>query len=128
MKRLVFVVVGVLLAMVVLFTGCSSKAPPASAPVAPAAPPTQEVTGILKDVNTPAETGKDVVTIQTPQGEKTLPIAADTTFKLEGKACTLDQIAALDLEKVSYNCTTVYGIDQNGYEVVVGIDVAKTYP
>lgn len=124
MKKLAFVVMGVLLTVVmILSVGCATKAPPA-----PAAPPTQEVTGTLKDVNTPAEAGKDVVTIQTPQGEKTLPITANTTFSLEGKACTLDQIAALDLAKVSYNCTTVYGIDQNGYEIVLGVDVTKTYP
>ena len=119
MKRLVFVVTVGLLAMTILPVGCAKTTP---APTAP----TQNVTGILKDINTPDDPGKDVVVVQTPQGEKTLPITTTTTFSLEGKACTLDQIAALDLAKASYNCTTVYGIDQNGYQVVVGVDVTKT--
>ena len=60
MKRVVFVVAGVLLVMVVLLAGCTKTTP------APA--PTQTVTGNLPGVNPPAQPGPDVVTIQTPQG------------------------------------------------------------
>lgn len=104
MKSLVFVVIGVLLAMVVLSVGCATKTPP-TVPTAP----TQNVTGILKDVNVPAEPGKDVITIETPQGLQTFPVTSNTTYTLEGKICKLEDInKAVEAANVSYNCTLVY--------------------
>ena len=104
MKSLVFVVIGVLLAMVVLSVGCATKTPPA----VPKAP-TQNVTGTLKDANTPAEAGQDVVTVETPQGLQTFPVTSNTTYTLEGKICTLEDInKAVEAANVSYNCTLVY--------------------
>lgn len=100
MKRVVLVVTGVLLVMVVLFVGCTPKTAPA--PVA-----TQTVTGVLGTINTPAEPGPDIVTIQTPEGLKTFPINAYTTYSLGGNACTLDQLEAVTTGNVSYNCTLV---------------------
>ena len=103
MKRLVFVVTGVLLATAILSVGCGAKTTPA-----PAAP-TQNVTGTLKDANTPAEAGQDVVTVETPQGLQTFPVTSNTTYTLEGKICTLEDInKAVEAANVSYNCTLVY--------------------
>ena len=116
MKSLVFVVIGVLLAMVVLPVGCA-KTPP----VAPKAP-TQNVTGTLKDVNTPADAGKDVVTVETPQGLQTFPVTSNTTYTLEGKICKLEDInKVVEAANVSYNCTIVYD-DELG---AIGVYVTK---
>lgn len=113
MKRLVFVVTGVLLATVILFAGCAKKEP------VPAAP-TQNVTGILKDVNTPAEPGKDVVVVQTPQGQQTLTITADTRITLDGDACPLEDIGKLvEAGNVTYNCTAIYDQYYNVVELAV---------
>ncbi len=103
MKRLIFVVTGVLLAIVILSVGCSSK----PKPVEPAAPTTQNVTGILKDINTPAEAGPDTVTIQTPTGEtKIIPFAPNDHFFLDGAACPLEEVQKVELGTgVSYNCS-----------------------
>lgn len=101
MKRVVFVVTGVLLAMVIVLVGCSPKATPAPAP-APKAP-TQNVTGILKDI-IPVP-GQETVTIQTPQGPRTFRINSYTTFSLGGEACTLDELDKAAASNVSYNCT-----------------------
>ncbi len=104
MKRFVFVFTVVLLALAILSVGCGS-----TAPAAPAAPPAATtVTGILKDINTPTEPGKDVVVVQTPQGQQTFPFAETTKFILEGQACPVGQLGELvDQGYVSYNCTLV---------------------
>ena len=108
MKRFVFVFTVVLLALAILSVGCGSTAP--AAPAAPAAPPAATtVTGILKDINTPTEPGKDVVVVQTPQGLQTLTITPDTKFTLEGGACPLEDAGKLtDQGNVTYNCTVQY--------------------
>ena len=106
MKRLIFVVTGVLLIMLVLSTGCATK----TATLAPSTPPPPKtVTGILKDVNTPAEPGKDVVTVQTPQGLQTYTITTNTTFTLEGQACPLTDIGnVLETGNTTYQCILYY--------------------
>ncbi len=104
MKRFVFVVIGILLAMMILSVGCATKTPPA-VPKAPI----QNVTGTLKDANTPVEAGQDVVTVETPQGLRTFPLTSNTTYTLEGKICSLEDInKAVEAANVSYNCTLVY--------------------
>ena len=114
MKRLVFVVTMVLLALVVLSaTGCSTKATPS-----------KEIKGTLKDINTPAEAGADTITVKTPEGDKTIPITGSTAFSIGGKVCTIDQVDALNLGNASYNCTIVLDVDG----IIVGIDVTKSTP
>lgn len=99
MKRLVFVVTMVLLAMVVLSTGCTKTPAPAT---------TSNVTGVLKDLNTPDDAGKDLVTITTPQGDKTFNLAADTTYSIEGRSCILAELGkTVDEGNVTYECTVV---------------------
>ena len=106
MKRFVFVVTSVLLVLAILSVGCGSKAP--AAPAAPPVATTKTVTGILKDINTPAEPGKDVVVVQTPQGQQTFPFAETTKIILDGQACPIGQLDQLvDQGNVSYNCTLV---------------------
>ena len=105
MKKLIFVVTGVLLAVVVLSAGCTTKPAPKE--------PTQTA-GILKDVNTPAEAGKDAVTVQTTVGPQTFPVTPSTQIFLEGQLCGLD-----DLNKVladgntTYTCTLLYDYEDN---------------
>lgn len=103
MNRLIFGLMGGFLVLTVLFVGCATKTT-----LAPAAP-TQNVTGTLKDANTPAEAGKDVVTVETPQGLQTFLVTSNTTYTLEGKICSLEDInKAVEAANVSYNCTLVY--------------------
>ncbi len=120
MKRLVFVATVVLLATTVLSVGCGTKTP------APAAPTTQNVTGVLKDLNTATDPGKDVVTITTPQGDKTFNLAADTTFSIEGRSCVLAELGkTVDEGNATYECTVVlaglspYGDDTAAMAVYV---------
>ncbi|MDO8716880.1 MAG: hypothetical protein Q7J73_08775 [Dehalococcoidales bacterium] len=103
MKRLVFIVMVGLLAMAILSVGCA-KTTPAPAPAAT----TQNVTGTLKDLNTPDDPGKDVVTVTTPQGDKTFNLTADTTYSIEGRSCLLADVGkAVDEGNVTYECTVV---------------------
>ena len=89
-----------LLAISILSIGCAAR-------VQPAAPP-QEVTGVLEHLNVPLENGNVVVTVQTPQGPQNIQLAANATYELEGKACTVDDIGkALTGGDTTYNCTVV---------------------
>ena len=102
MKRYIFGLTGgflVMTALMALSVGCTPKA----------AKPTQNVTGILNEVNTPAEAGKDTVTVQSPQGPQSIAITPDTNFTLDGKTCNfLDISKALDSGNQTYVCTVVY--------------------
>lgn len=104
MKRIGFVTV-VLLATAILSVGCSTEAPMAPAAQTPA-------TGKLTDVNTPADPGQDVVTVQTPQGPTSVKVTPQTGFAFNGQFCTLDdlnaKIEAAAATNASYNCTIVY--------------------
>ena len=120
MRKLVFIVTVGLLAVAILSAGCAKTTP------APAAPTTQNVTGTLKVLNTPDDPGKDVVTIQTPQGEKTFVLAADTTYSIEGRSCVLAELGkAVDEGNVTYECTVIlagispYGDDTAAMAVYV---------
>ena len=105
MKRFFFLATVVLLAMAILSTGCATKAPAAKAP-------TSNLTGILKGINTPAEPGRDVVAVETPQGLKTFPITPNTKYTLDGRACPLDDVGqALDAGNGTYVCTVIYDYD-----------------
>ena len=114
MKRLIFVVTVGLLAMAILSTGCATKATPAPAAT------TQNITGVLKDLNTPAEPGKDVVTIQTPQGLQTFPLTANTTYSLEGKTCLLNDVGkVLETGNATYQCNLYYDAQLNAVNLTV---------
>ena len=103
MKRLIFVVTGVLLAMVVLSVGCTKATP------APAAPSEKmPVTGNLTGINTPADPVTNAITVLTPQGIRVIPITPDTTYSLDGKSCTIDELNKVLLSgNASYNCIVV---------------------
>ena len=104
MKRLVFVLTVVLLAMAILSVGCTKAAPK------PAAKP--PVTGALTGVNTPAEGGQNTVTVQTPQGPTAIHVTDQTGIAFNGQFCTLEdleaKLAAAAAANISYNCTIVY--------------------
>ena len=78
----------------------------------------KSVTGILKDINTPAEPGRDVVTVETPQGPRTFPVTPDTIITLKGQACALEDAGkALVAGNVTYVCTIIYDYDNADGEV-----------
>lgn len=113
MRRLVFVVVGVLLAMVVLSVGCAPKATPA--PAAALMAPTQNVMGILESINTPLDPGPDAVTIRTPQGLRTFPLSPDAKYYCQGEVCPPEEVQRIESDtKVSYDCTVVYDVENTG--------------
>ncbi len=102
MKKSAFLAVGVLLAVAGLSIGCAGKAQPEAA-VSP-----QKVVGVLQHLNAPPENGNVVVTVQTPQGPQNIQLAANATYELEGKACTVEDIGnALVAGNTTYNCTVV---------------------
>lgn len=117
MKKLVFVVTGVLLLMVVLSVGCAPKAAPPAAPE----PMTKNITGEFKGV-TPAAPGLNAtVTVQPAQGPPlTFPIATNATFAFEGQFCTLEDLEKYEAANVSYNCTIVYDDMLGAVAVYVG--------
>ena len=123
MKKLVYVVTVALMAIAILSVGCSKPAP------APSAPEIKTGTGSLTGINTAAEPGPDAITVKTPEGVKTIPLAANATINLEGQTCTLDQLEGLELANVSYNCTYVYAWDpETTHEEIVAVNVRKIVP
>ncbi len=121
MKKVVFAVIAVALVFALSSLGCATKVK--------TTPSTQNVTGVLQNVSANTQAGQPSITIQNPQGQTTLPVASNTSITINGVACTVDQLAALQLAgNVSYNCTTVYYIDDNGQTVTVGVNVTKIVP
>lgn len=94
-------VMGVLLVIVILSAGCAAKEPLVVAAA-------QNVTGELKYLSVPLEGGDVTMTVQTAQGPQIIQLAANTTYELEGKACTIDDIGkALEAGNTTYNCTVI---------------------
>lgn len=99
MKRL-FLVTGVLVAMMALSAGCAAKAQPAAVP--------QNITGELRYLSIPLEGGDATLTVQTPQGPQTIQLASNTTYSLDGQVCKLDEIGKVLAEGgTTYNCSVV---------------------
>jgi ABC-type enterochelin transport system substrate-binding protein len=114
-----------LVATVVFVVGCTAQ--PAASPMAPMSTGMQNVSGILKTVTKNAGAGGSL-TVQTAQGNTNLAITPNTTITLEGKVCTVDQLAALQIANVSYNCTSVVYMDENGQMVTQAVNVTKVMP
>ena len=113
MNRLIFGLMGGFLVLTALFVGCAKTTP------APAAP-TQNVTGVLKEINTPDDPGKDVVVVQTPEGEKTFPLTANTTYSLEGKTCLLNDVGkVLETANATYQCNLYYDDQLNAVNLTI---------
>ena len=69
---------------------------------------THKLTGTLRQLNTPDEPGKDVVVVQTPQGDRIIPLTAQTTYNIEGRTCLLaDADKAIMEGNTTYQCTVV---------------------
>jgi hypothetical protein len=116
------------MALTLVVAGCANPAPttppattpPAVAtPVAPA-PPVKVEQGSLSDVSKE----KSTVTVQTPAGPKTLDLLPSSSLSLQGQACTLDQLAALQDSGGNYDCSVVYDADGN----VAALNVYKVSP
>ncbi len=101
MKGFLFAVTLVSLAVMMPAMSCGNKATPAA--------PSQNITGVLSNVNTPGQPGPDVVTIQTPQGPQTFSISSNATFTLDNQACSLDDIGkVVETGNTTYQCTAYY--------------------
>ncbi len=109
MKKVVYVLLGVLLVMAMLLGGCQP------APETPA--PVQTVIGTLGGI-TPSS-----VTVNTPGGAQVLPITANTEFTLNGVTCPIEEIQKIEAAtNSSYNCTVV--LDPNGGGNVIDVYVS----
>ncbi len=106
MKRLVFVAAGVLLGMVSLSVGCATK----TTQEAPTTQNITNITGVLQYLSVPLEYGKGNanITVETPQGPQTIQVATNTTYSLDGQACSFDEIGkALVSGNTTYTCMAV---------------------
>jgi hypothetical protein len=112
MKKPAVLLAAVLLIAGTLILGCTSKAP---GPAPTSEPPTV-VQGTLEDV----DTSKNTVTVDTPRGPSSVyPIGTSTSITIDGKACSLDDLLALEASGEGYNCTVV--IDSEGNTVAVNV-------
>lgn len=124
MKKFAWVMGIFLLALAVLVASCA-KAPATTTPPA-AAPATEQpkvaaTEGHLGDVNVE----KSTVTLHTDQGTQTFPITPNTTLTLDGQACTLDQLDALQASSgENFNCVVIY--DDQGE--VLSLNVSRVPP
>src|SRR3990172_5491490 len=100
MRKITWVLGTILLVLAVGAAGCATKAPPA---VKQAPAKGTVVEGTLGDVSVEKKT----VTIETPQGLKPFQIGPGTALTVEGKPCTLDQLAALEASGDTFDCTVV---------------------
>jgi len=110
MGRMFFIAACIL--TVILFpAGCNLQTNQASTvPATPTA--NQNVTGVFAGVKV-AGAGNSTVTVQTAGGPQSYSISSNTTVTLGGKACSINDLAAIQAGNTSYNCTVVYN-DQLG--------------
>ena len=101
MNKIVVSMSGIAL-LVLSAAGCTKAA-------TPAAPATQNVTGTITSINTPAQPGPDQVTIQTAQGPQTFSITANTDLSYNNTACAIEDAGKLVAQNgTTYTCTVVY--------------------
>ncbi len=93
---------GITIVVLTAFAGCSKSNPAQNT--------TKNVTGNLTGINTPAQPGPDVVTIQTPIGPESYVITTNTVYSVNGRYCTVEEFAALLAANQTRNCTIVYDI------------------
>ena len=107
---------GTLLAAILLIAWTPTLACTSKTPETPVVAPPTVVQGTLEDV----DVGEGTVTVDTPQGPPFVyPIGTSTAITIEGKACTLDDLAALEASGEPYNCTVV--TDEEGNTVAVNV-------
>ncbi len=109
MKKAILVVTVLLLVLATVVVGCATKPSPA-----PTQPPSV-TEGTLGGV----DTQKPAVTVETPKGRQTFPIGPNTGLTLNGQACSLDDLAALQASGEPYNCIVVY--DEEGNTIAVNV-------
>ena len=103
MKRVVVFTSGVLVLVLAVMAGCTKE------PEAPTAPATQNVSGTITSINTPAEPGPDVIIVQTPQGQQTFSITPNTDVSYNNTACAIEDAGKLVTQNgTPYTCTIVY--------------------
>ena len=108
MKKITFLTMGVFMALVVL-SGCANKTPSVAAA-------TRNITGELTYLSVPLEGGPAYLTVNTTQGVQTIPLTDNTTYKLDGKACSLDDIGkALANGDTTYECMAVASCEADGW-------------
>jgi hypothetical protein len=110
MRNKVVFTAGVLFILFVAM-GCNLQTnQPSTVPATPTA--NQNVTGVFAGVKA-AGAGNSTITLQTAGGMQSYSISPNATVSLGGKACSINDLAALQAGNTSYNCTVVYN-DQMG--------------
>lgn len=111
MRKLYLILLAFILTVMPAAAGCNVQTDqPTTVPKLPT--PNQNVTGLLTGVQA-LPGGNSTVTIQTLDGPKTFPIAANTSLNLSGQACSINDLAAIQAGNTSLNCTVLYN-DQLG--------------
>ncbi len=101
MKRLAYIAMLALLAAMLLVTGCAQSK-------------TTSERGTIKSI----DTGENSITITTEEGkEATLDVTGETQLILEGRQCSLEDLAAAEAD-ADYSCTIIY--DSETGEVLYG--------
>ncbi|MDO8443319.1 MAG: hypothetical protein Q7S81_03660 [bacterium] len=113
-----------LLALAVLAASCA-QAPPAAAPPATTPPAEQPVVTSTEGGLGAVDTQKSTVTVETTQGPQTFLITPNTALTLDGQACTLDQLDALQASSgENFNCVVIY----DGLGDVLSVNVSRVPP
>jgi len=111
MSRTHFVVPVILMVMLV-FSGCNLQTnQPSTVPATMTA--NQNVTGVFAGVRVAAVGGNATVNVQTAGGTQAYSISPNASLTIGGKACSINDLAAIQAGNTSYNCTVIYN-DQMG--------------
>ncbi len=119
MKRLRLGLACILTAMLVS-TGCNLQTDkPSTVPTTPTA--NQNVTGVFAGV----KLANSTISVQTAGGTQSYAISPNTTLTLGGKACTINDLAAIQTGNTTYSCTVVYNDQMGVFGVYVTGGTAK---
>ena len=123
MKQIWVLTLGILVALS-FAAGCSVQTEqPSTVPATPTA--NQNVTGLFVGATAAVSGGNATVNIQTSGGAQTFLISPNTTLTLGGKACTINDLTALQSGNNSYNCTVIYNNAMGVFGVYVTGGIAK---
>ncbi len=106
MKKAALLPAVLLLAITVLSSACAGQKTGTTA--------TQRIDGVVTGLTVPLNSPGSL-TMQTAQGPQTVQLADNTTYSLDGKACSIDDLGKLITSgNTTYNCTVVVEACQPG--------------